>query len=277
MAAAQIEPGTAWFRRCRGSRALHRGDVGQYLEEYQKTAAGFEQAGDVRNRCSARGSVGYALMELGAYAESARVLRETLDAARRIGLEHVALVCAHNLAMALARSGALAEGIALQEQAAEKARAQGDRRLEGGARLYLATTLALDGQLEAAERAAREAAEITRSMPILLPSTLATLARVLLGQGRRDEALAAAREAVSLRDAVAGVDEGESLVRLVHAEALEAAGDHEAAREAIVKAHRRLLERAARIQQAVWRESFLGNVPDNARTIALGAAWAGRA
>ena len=71
------------------------------------------------------------------------------------------------------------------------------------------------------------------------------------------------------------VDEGEARIRLVWAEALRAAGQLDEAHQAIVAAKQRLEERAARIGSPALRASYLENVPENARTLALAAAWAG--
>jgi hypothetical protein len=64
-----------------------------------------------------------------------------------------------------------------------------------------------------------------------------------------------------------------AMVRLVHAEALHAAGEHEAARGAIESARARLRARAARIDDPSFRQSFLEDVPEHARTLALAGAW----
>jgi hypothetical protein len=49
---------------------------------------------------------------------------------------------------------------------------------------------------------------------------------------------------------------------------------HGRARGAAVSARERLRERAAKIDVPEWRESFLCNVPDHARTFELAEKWA---
>ena len=71
-----------------------------------------------------------------------------------------------------------------------------------------------------------------------------------------------------------GLEEGESLLRLVYAEALSATGNEPAAEDALDVARRRVLGRAARILDPGWRASFCENVPENARTLALARAVA---
>jgi hypothetical protein len=99
-----------------------------------------------------------------------------------------------------------------------------------------------------------------------------TLADVLLARGRPAEALTHAREAMQMLVSTGRLEEGEALVRLAHAEALEATGDHAAARAAVAEARDRLLAIAERIDES-RRTTFLENVPENARTLALARTW----
>jgi hypothetical protein len=107
----------------------------------------------------------------------------------------------------------------------------------------------------------------------LEPSALAAIARAVLAQGRREEALEYARKAHARLEAIGHVEEYESLVRLMLAETLEESGHHAAARAALGAAADRLAARAALISNPAWRESFLTELPDNARTMALARAW----
>jgi eukaryotic-like serine/threonine-protein kinase len=77
------------------------------------------------------------------------------------------------------------------------------------------------------------------------------------------------REAMELADAGVGVDDSESLMRLVHVRALTASGDPEGARRALEAARARLGERANRIGDAELRRSFLTEVRANAETAAF--------
>ena len=79
-------------------------------------------------------------------------------------------------------------------------------------------------------------------------NALGTLARVLLARGGRDgEALAVARQGMQILETLGSLDEGEPLLRLVHARALHATGEVEEARIAIGASCRILFARAARI------------------------------
>lgn len=70
-----------------------------------------------------------------------------------------------------------------------------------------------------------------------------------------------------------GVEEGESLIRLVHASAVAQTGNVPGASRLIREARSRLMARADRITDARWRDSFLRNVPENAQTLAFARLW----
>jgi hypothetical protein len=78
---------------------------------------------------------------------------------------------------------------------------------------------------------------------------------------------------MNLLEALGGVEEGEAYIRLTFAEALDAAGDHDGAREAIATARVRILERTAMIQDAHWKDTFVERVRENARTLELARSW----
>jgi tetratricopeptide (TPR) repeat protein len=155
--------------------------------------------------------------------------------------------------------------------ALEFGRTQGDQRLHGAALLYLSTITYLSGELHDSEHRARMASEILPTP--LQPAALAALARAVLAQGRTKEALQHARTANELLATIGHVEDYESLVRLILAEALAAAGDVEPARQALRAAHQRLLARAGQIANPDWRESFLTRLLDNARTTRLAREW----
>src|SRR6185369_2400087 len=60
----------AWLERTRAIEAIHAGDPAAYLGLTASAAAMFEAAGDLRSACVQRGNIGYAYLELGAYAEA---------------------------------------------------------------------------------------------------------------------------------------------------------------------------------------------------------------
>ncbi|HWO20542.1 MAG TPA: protein kinase [Kofleriaceae bacterium] len=143
---------------------------------------------------------------------------------------------------------------------------------EGRGRWVLAEVLRRMGDLDAAEREIAPALGILP--PIDQPGARATLAAIHLAQGRAVEALAAAEIAVARNAAMGGCGMFRgAFVRLAHAEALHATGAHEAARRAIAAARDRLFAIAGRIADPAYRQSFLEEVPENARTLELARAW----
>ncbi len=179
----------------------------------------------------------------------------------------------NNLGLARARQGAVDEGMALEMASLEAAIGQRDVRLEGGSRVYLALLLVMAGDLAQAVLEARTAVDVLAAIPPSRAMALGALAHALLASGRAEDALAAAREGMELLASLGGMEEGESLLRLTHAEALAATGALGAAWDAIAAARDRLLERAESISDVAWRESFLGAIPENARTLQLAREW----
>ena len=254
--------------QARSSRAMFAGDAGAYLESERAAAVAFERAGDLRYACMQRGHVGYACLEIGAYAEAEHWLREAIVSAGKLGLSNVVATAQHNLGRALMYRNQLAEALAVESISIAAFAVQRDRRKEAGARLYLAQILDAMGDLVRAEHELRLA--LSQCARPMRPQILAVLSRSLLPT-QPDQALALARESTELLEELGGVEEAESLIRISLVDALAATGDHEAARDAASRARDRLLARAAKITNPEWRSCFLANDPDNARTLALAA------
>jgi tetratricopeptide (TPR) repeat protein len=264
----------------RAYQALEAGDPASFVEHMQAAAIDYVSAGDPRRAAAQRGDVAYGHALLGAYEKAERALRDNLVEADRGGLRHIAAVAQNNLGMVLGRLGRLDEARAAESAAIEAFREQGNLRLEGGSRIYLAEILLRRGELEAAEHEAVSAVGLLDIAPPFRPYALATLARVLLarrggGAPASLEALARANEAMAALDALGGsAEEGESIVRLVHAECVHASGAHDHARVMIAEARRRLLDRAGKISSEAARKGFLERVEEHARTLQLAADWA---
>ena len=178
------------------------------------------------------------------------------------------------LSWVLADRGALDEARALATQLSEYGHEHEFPLEEGRGRWVLAEVLRRMGELEAADRELQVALEMT--VPIERAAVLATLSALRLAQGRAEEALAAAEDAVSRCATMGGCGMFRgALVRLVHVEALHATGAHDAARDAIALARTRLFTIAGKIPDPDYRRNFLENVPENARTLTLARTWLG--
>jgi hypothetical protein len=209
---------------------------------------------------------------LGAHGRAAQMLSEIPGVDDALGaagsLRRLCLSWIH------ADRGALDEARALALEMAEHGRARRDPLTESRGRWALAEVLRRSGDLEAAEGELGVALEL--AMPLERPGVLGTLAQLRLAQGRAEEALAAAEDAIARCAAMGGcgVFRG-AFVRLAHAEAQHAGGAHDAARRTIAEARARLLAISRRIPDPTYRRSFLDDVPENARTLALARAWLG--
>jgi tetratricopeptide (TPR) repeat protein len=257
-----------------GARAMVRGDLAEHRARTEAAVAHFSEAGDQRNACLARITLAFAETGFGRYEAAAAGLREALATAERMNLSSLGAYAKHTLGYAAARLGDVDEAIAMEAEAVEAFTVIGDRRLAGGSRGYLAAILAQAGDLAAAEREATEAIEGLASVPPVRAYALATRAKIRRERGDTAGALADAEAAHALLQELGGIEEGEALVRLSYAEALDAAGRRDDARAAIAAARARLHERAAKIGDAEMRERFLHAVAENARTLALADEWA---
>jgi tetratricopeptide (TPR) repeat protein len=231
---------------------------------FQQFLASCEAVSDFRGTFEARCNVAAALGSLGRLEEAERHFRELLAVAERMNLQLAEPILHENLGILRADQGALEDGRVLIETALAAALRQGDPRIEARCHHDLAVIDGRAGRFESAEGHARAA--VTNAVMSIRPLALAGLAGALLGQRRLDEALEQAREANRLLDAQGYVEDNEALVRLSLVECLLASGDLLEAREAGVRAYRRLIERAAAIEPE-WRTSFLTALPDHRRTV----------
>lgn len=264
----------ARVHRARADRALvASGDPAVNMIETQKAARRFEEAGDLRQACMERISIGYSMLELGLNDAAAAELRSALATAEHMGLDSAIDYAKHNLCLVLAYQGRLDKAKELAKQAASSYEQQGNQRMAAATWAYLAIMLTMDGQPVEAEKTASLALSFEAEPTPTRCMVLAIQARILGRSGKSEQALELARQAIALKNRLDGLDEGEAIVLLAHAEALHGHGQTESARAAIARARDRLHERAASIPRADWRLAFLENLPDHARTLELAAAW----
>jgi eukaryotic-like serine/threonine-protein kinase len=243
----------------------------QYSDAIQ---AVFDMIGGERVFLNMQLARGLNLWYLGASAAAERILEPIVAADDTLG--PVSSLRRFHLSWLLADRGALDEARALATRLCEYGQAYQLPLEELRGRWVLAEVLRRMGDLEAAERELQAA--LAMAIPLDHPGVLATLSVLRLAQGRAGEALVAAEDAVARCTAMdgCGMFRG-AFVRLAHAEALHATGAHDAARHAIAAARTRLFAIADRIADPDYKASFLENVPENARTLALARAWLGDA
>ncbi|HXU01122.1 MAG TPA: protein kinase [Polyangia bacterium] len=272
----QLDPQAAGLiHQVRAARASAAGDLGRCLSGLESALQAFEQAGDLRNALSMRTNLGYVYSELGDFQRAEAALRQALVAADRMGLHDLSAAILHNLGRVLGLRGELAEAEQLERRAVDEFGRQGDPRLQGAARTYLAEILIAAGDYAAAEREATAAIDTLTVAPSLQVAALGVSSRARLGRGDAEGALRVAGVAHEALERLGEIEEGESMVRLAFAEALEQSGLREDARRTLAVAHKRLLARAHRIGEPAWRDRFLYAVPVNARILALADEWFG--
>ncbi|WP_437502413.1 serine/threonine-protein kinase [Sorangium sp. So ce1099] len=257
-------------------RLLLRGDPWGALLRGEAARACYVRAGHTRGVSGVRMVIGLALWTLGAAERAEEELLGVAGADEAYGgwCAYRPFVLAH-LAM---ERGALDEARRLAEGLVASGSARAVAVDEGRGRWILGEVLCRAGELGRAER------ELDAAVPLLavateidLPGVQAARAAVCLQQGRVAEALAAAEDGLARSRAMAGACgffRGARL-RLVHAECLAAAGRRDDAGAALAAARERLLDIAGTIPDPQHRARFLGEVPENRRTLALARSWLG--
>ncbi len=238
------------------------------LSRARAAHAGFLEAGHTRGAAVAQVLAGMNNWFLGRLGEAERELRATV-AINDEELGFASATRAVLLVGVLADKGALSEARLAAARVIEHGRARGIPADEGRGRWLLAEVLRRSGELEAAEREVAPSIELLAVSPLNQAAATATLAAVLLARGRAAEALVAAHSAMDRYEVMGAFGYRGSFVRLVLAEALEAAGELHEARAALASARDRLLSRAAAIPDPEARRAYLEGLPENARTLLL--------
>jgi len=234
-----------------------------------------EQAELWRQRCIVASYQGKALMDLGDHAGAEAVLRENLKVAERRG-EAMPLTYARACLARLLALVAPSDRLDEPEQLARAAIAGKNLSLLGPAHGVLAELALRRGDLEAAEAEARTACEWVRPFPTYSWDLVALRVRVLLALGRAEEALALSEATLQQFERIGMAGQGEIDLRLAVAEAREAAGRPEAAREMLRLTLPRLRLRVEDLPDTAARARYLTQVPTHARLLALARERLGR-
>lgn len=268
--------GIAAARReqARAYHALYSSDPATYYEHTAAARHIFEAAGDRRNACVQAINMGYIAISLGALDEAEAALTPALALATSMGLARLAALSTQNLACVLYEHGKVAQSIELQQTALASLLAQNDRRLAAHSHIYLSQAFDAAGRVDEAFVHAAAAREVSASIPPAHVLALVAQADLELAHRTPREALVTAEKAHALLEELGGVEDSESLVRVVYAEALHANGRFDDAKGVIVREIARLAVQLAKIKNASWRKSFLARVGSNARVIARAKDWA---
>jgi hypothetical protein len=246
-------------------------DPWRSLKLAEAARAAFQEANQPRGVLLAQVGVGANLWFLGQGAAAERVLRGASALDPGLGLASALRnICFVGV---LLERGLTAE--AHEEATAMVAtwRARGYPANEGRARWLLADVLRQVGELSEAERQVLIAMDLLQGLPLDRSAATATLARILLSQGAFKAAVSTANDAVA-RYTVHGAFGFRGMTAwLTLAEALHGMNEVESARETIAGIRARILKQASRIGERELRESFINNVPENRRALALASDW----
>jgi tetratricopeptide (TPR) repeat protein len=242
----------------------------------EAAAREFESAGSLRHAWEHQAGAGFLYLELGMLARGEEKLMEIIRIAEGVGLHHTNAVAKHNLGRRIAEAGRIEEGRELEQSALEAFEAHGNRRMMGLTHAFLARIAMGEGNLLLAGEHARKGVRLLENESGSKIIALATLAQVLLRIERSEEAMRVAQQAYDQLLQLDLVQEGESLTRLVYAEALWANGRFEEAQNAILEAKDNLLERADRLGAEDAQQSFLDRVAENVAILRHAQDWADR-
>ena len=254
--------------QARGFRALYSGDLANYLKYTRAALRGFQRLGDRRNSCAQSASLGYGSLSVGAVEAAEEALTSAIPIAQALSLVRVVTIMKQNLGRVRRLQGRFADAAALHAEVVAVFAGQGDVRLETYGRSYLALALDGMGDTAGAVEEARRAVAVGAPLRPAYSCALATLSIVLRSAGALETALEHAQAAQSVLEELGGLEDGESLVRLAYAEALDAAGRAASAKDAYRQAVAALEEAAVKLSDPALRISLFTRVTENARTLA---------
>lgn len=259
------------------ARAVHGsccGDLGAAIRFFEMSGDAFARAGSLRFASAARTNLATKLLEVGCPDEARPLVDGALTMAGIVAVPYCVTFASFTRGLVLLAQGEAACAAQVLRATLPRLEELGDPRLLSSAHGALAEALVLlDDAVGAQSQASLALARVEATE--LAPQRAAAfgvLARIHHSCGRPELALAAARDGMSMR-VTTRMEEREADLRLVYAEALAAMGEDDAARDVLLEARERLIERAARIEAGARRGGFLTAVPVNARTFALARAW----
>jgi tetratricopeptide (TPR) repeat protein len=225
----------------------------------------FHGAGDRRSATVQAANAGFAAGQLGALVEAERLLSYALNQAHGLGIMSLAK---KNLARLRFVQGDYEAAASDATAAADELDHYGHRRLESYARAYASQALLAAGDVEGAITSAERGVACADAFPGARANALASLSRACMKRGDLERGLEAALLAKGLFDQLGAIEDGETLVRVAHAEALAGAGREAEARVATTEAVRRLDMVAKNEVEPQWRAGYL-RIPEIVWTVAL--------
>jgi hypothetical protein len=260
-----------WVHRVRGESAwLHARDLGLCLAELDASCAAFQEARATRALCLTRLNAASLAGWSGATARGLALVALARADAERVGATFLVRYANAVLGLVCAFAGEPAQATMTRALA----EVGGTPRLAFVCDLVLAWQALEDATLdvESADRHARHALALPLS-DHLRPAALALAARVHLARGETADGLRVAREAEALAAACSDLELTHGIAGTTLAEALDAAGDRDAAKRVLADQAADLDAIARTLPSALERGQFWARRMPNDRVKRLAAAW----
>lgn len=251
---------------------MARGDIATGVQLLDQQVTINHQLGNRTGEAFGLANLGYNYVLLGLYKLGRNSLKESLRLTEAIGYRRESAYNRLNLGLAYLRDGDSRAARLVLEQSIPELVAIGDTFGQAASQSYLALSLEQSGEVVDAEKHFKESYEIFSQIGVrgYTNDALAGLARCLLAQGQLEAAHQHAKRVWDdLEGHGAGGMEFPILAYRTCADIFDALGDSENAFKAVEVGYRELMNRANRISNLEWRNSFLENVPEHRSMIEM--------
>jgi class 3 adenylate cyclase/tetratricopeptide (TPR) repeat protein len=242
------------------------GDLSEAVQLLRQQVAINHRLGSRTGEAIGWGNMGYNYVQLGLYQIAREALLESIQICDSIGLKREGAYMRLNLALAYYRTADFDRARETLEFAIPELVITGDQYGKAAGLAYFALVQEGIGILEDAEAKFTEANGIFESIGVnnSANDALSGLARCALAQGRLREARELAGKVSSYLEQFGSTGmEFPIWAYLTCAEIFTAIGDPTKSVQSINEGYNELLERADRISDFNWRDSFLHNVPEH--------------
>ncbi|MCP4677918.1 MAG: protein kinase [Deltaproteobacteria bacterium] len=256
-----------WLRMTRSNNAiLGHAELGEAIPNAREAMQLFTESRANTARVQAEFMVGWAALVLGRLSDSEHYSGLALTNSQSAQMGMIACWSSYALGIARIFNGEIAVGIETLEPMLDE---QTPLIISAYSRVGVALGHYLEGNLDDADREAQTAADASGLVFQIRAQALAVLSAVALQRSDQARAIELARMGLDPAQPLGGNPMFESLLRLTLAEALDASGEKQEARDVLSEAHQRLKKQLASLDGEDERESFLNNLPANARILEL--------
>jgi tetratricopeptide (TPR) repeat protein len=246
----------------RARLAYTRGDLEDHINNCAAAYSAFERLGEHGKAAWQLVAMAFGLTEVGFYDRAISLLSRARKIAEEVSDAQTLRHAELQLAHVSALIGEVGPALPVIQKVLFEAKESGDYFTQRVAQGYLAFSLWRSGRREEAIAAARENVVGVEPHAVAGLFSSAILGTVLVEVGRNTEAI----EVLSrvLANPVGDAGRGEGLARLSLFRALLASGSEQAAHEALAAGRDRLLARASKITNDEMCQSYLENIDANA-------------